>query len=377
MKFFHLSDLHLGKRLYHFSLLEEQAYLLDEILALVQEEKPDAVLISGDLYDKKTPSTEAVNLLDDFLTRLSQAALQVFVIAGNHDSAERLAFGHRLMDASGIHIAPAFQGQVHHYTLYDEAGPVHFYLLPYLNPALVRAYYPDAACSSYNEALALVLEGLPLRPSERNVLLTHQFVGGAQRSDSEQLVVGGLDQVDGAIFSAFDYVALGHIHKPQDMAGKRIRYCGSPLKYSFSEARQVKSLTIVETTDKVTWSRKIRPLSPLHDLKEKRGCFSDLMAEAEEDPAAKKDYFHITLTDDHDIPSALAKLRSRYPRLMLLDYDHQKNADHGPLTLSETVQAQPNDLFARFFEEQNGKPLSAQQKTFVTNLFRQLEEEEG
>ena len=266
MKLMHLSDLHLGKRLNEFSLMEDQEYILNQILNIAQEQQPDGVLIAGDVYDKAIPSAEAVSLFDDFLYRLSQRRLPVFVISGNHDSAERIAFGSRLLDASGVHLSPVYSGQVAPITLWDEFGPVHFWLLPFLKPIHVRRFYPEEPTDTYSQAMSAAVSHLALNPEERNVLITHQFVTGASRSDSEELSVGGADHVDADIFQDFDYVALGHLHRPQNCGSAHIRYCGTPLKYSFSEAKDEKSVTIAELREKGSLTVSTIPLKPLREL---------------------------------------------------------------------------------------------------------------
>jgi exonuclease SbcD len=250
MKLIHLSDLHLGKRVYDFNLLEDQAYILKEILKVIDTEEPDGVIIAGDIYDKSVPSTEAVELLDEFLVQLSRRDLQVFLISGNHDSPERLAFASRLIASAGIHVSPVYHGVIEPIVLTDAYGPVNVYLLPFVKPAHVRRFFPDRKIESYQDALCAAIEALPIDWSGRNVLVTHQFVTGAVRSDSEEISVGGTDNIDAAVFERFDYVALGHIHGPQNIRSERIRYCGTPLKYSFSEAEHVKSVTVTEIGEK-------------------------------------------------------------------------------------------------------------------------------
>ena len=246
MKLMHLSDLHLGKRVNEFSLLEDQQYILNEILQMADRERPDGVIIAGDVYDKAVPPAEAVSLLDRFLVELARRSLQVFVISGNHDSPERMAFGGRLMEGSGLHMAPVYRGQVDPIPLEDAYGPVNLYLLPFVKPAQVRRFFPDREIATYTQALEAAISAMDLDPRVRNVLVTHQFVTGAERCDSEELSVGGSDNVDVSVFAPFDYVALGHIHGPQCVGRETVRYCGTPLKYSFSEARHRKSVTLVE-----------------------------------------------------------------------------------------------------------------------------------
>lgn len=252
MKFLHLSDLHLGKRVHGFSMLEDQAYILQQIIDCIAAEQPDGVLICGDIYDKAVPSAEAVALCDDFFCHLAQLKVPVFAISGNHDSPERLAFGSRLMDGSGVHFSPVYDGGVQPFVLTDKWGEVGIYMLPFVKPAHVRRYFPEAEIDSYTDALSAAVSAMQVDTSRRNVLLTHQFVTGAATSDSEELSVGGTDNVDGSVFDPFDYVALGHIHRPQNMGSPRLRYCGSPLKYSFSEAGHKKSVTVVELGAKGT-----------------------------------------------------------------------------------------------------------------------------
>ena len=236
MKFIHISDLHIGKRVHEKSLIQEQGHILNLICDITKSQNPDAVLIAGDIYDKAMPSGEAVLLFDDFLTRLSTICSHIFVISGNHDSAERMAFGSRLMDSKGIHLSPVYNGSPAPVTLTDEYGDVDIYMLPYIRPAHVRHFLSEEEkenVGSYDTAVRKAVELMGMDAGRRNVLVTHQFVTGALRSESEDVNVGGLDNVDASAFDDFDYVALGHLHRPQDCADERIRYSGSPLKYSF------------------------------------------------------------------------------------------------------------------------------------------------
>ena len=250
MKLIHLSDLHLGKRVNEFSLLEDQKYILTKILNIIDEEKPDALLIAGDIYDKAIPSAEAVELFDDFLVRLAGKDIKTFIISGNHDSPERLAFANRLIDISGIHLSPVYNGKVEPCTLTDSFGNINIYMLPFVKPIHVRRFYPEEEISTYTDAIRVALSQVKFDPKDRNVLITHQFVTGAERSESEEISVGGSDNVDASVFDGWDYVALGHIHRPQNIGEERIRYCGTPLKYSFSEANHQKSVTVVELNEK-------------------------------------------------------------------------------------------------------------------------------
>lgn len=378
MKLIHLSDIHLGKRVNEFSMLEDQAHILKKILAVVDEEKPNGVLIAGDVYDKSVPSTEAVQLFDDFLVRLAERKLPVFIISGNHDSPERLSFANRLIDAVGIHLAPVYNGVVEPITLSDEYGPVNVYMLPFIKPAHVRGFFPDTEITGYSDAVAAAIGRMNIDKTQRNVLITHQFVTGAQRSDSEELSVGGTDNIGAEVFCDFDYVALGHIHGPQNMDSGRIRYCGSPLKYSFSEAAQQKSVTVAELKEKGTLEIHTVPLIPRRDMVELKGSYQQLtLREFYENTTYQEDYTHITLTDEENIPDAVAKLRTVYHNLMKLDYDNTRTRHSAAISGAENVETRsPIDLFAEFYELQNGLPMSAAQTELVAALIEKIWEGE-
>ena len=385
MKLLHLSDLHLGKRVNEFSMLEDQAYILQQILKITEEERPDAVLIAGDIYDKSVPPAEAVQLFDDFLYQLSKGGWQVFLISGNHDSPERLSFGGRLMDRSGIHIAPVYHGHVEPVTLRDGHGKLDLYLLPFLKPAHVRRFFPDREIASYTDAVRAAVEEMKMDTSRRNVLVTHQFVTGASRCDSEELSVGGTDNVDASVFDGFDYVALGHIHGPQNVGNGRRRYCGTPLKYSFSEASHKKSVTVAEIGEKAEGegaqlSVRTVPLEPLRDLREIRGTYMELTDRSfyQKGKGRQEDYLHVTLTDEEDVPDAAARLRIIYPNLMRLDYDNRRTrAGAAPVEETDTGKKPPLELFAEFYERQNNGPMSEEQLAFAEGLIEKIWEDEG
>ncbi|BFK86940.1 exonuclease SbcCD subunit D [Pseudoflavonifractor gallinarum] len=379
MKWIHLSDLHLGKRVNEFSMLEDQQYILAEILRIIDQEQPDGVLIAGDVYDKSVPSAEAVALLDDFLVRLSERGVQVFVISGNHDSPERIAFGGRLMARSGVYLAPVYDGVVKPFTFTDEYGPVHLYLLPFVKPAHVRRCFPEREISTYTQAMAAAIEAMGVDTAQRNVLVTHQFVTGAARCDSEEISVGGSDNVDVSVFAPFDYVALGHIHGPQQVGRETVRYCGTPLKYSFSEAGHQKSVTVVELREKGNVSIRTVPLTPMRDLVELRGTYEELTFRGfYEGTSYPRDYVHITLTDEEDVPDAVRKLRLLYPNLMKLDYDNQRTRTAISLDGAEDVQKKsPLALLEEFYEKQNGQPMGEEQRAFAQRLMEQIWEGEA
>ena len=376
MKFIHLSDLHLGKRVNEFSMLEDQTFILQEILRIIDEEQPQAVLLAGDIYDKSVPSGEAVQLFDGFLWELSSRKLQVFVISGNHDSPERLSFGGRLMEGSGIHLSPVYSGKVEPVVLEDAYGPVNVYLLPFLKPSHVRRYFPEEEIGTYTEALGKAVEALEIHKEQRNVLVTHQFVTGASRSDSEEISVGGSDNVDASVFDDFDYVALGHIHGPQNIGSPRIRYCGTPLKYSFSEVGQQKSVTMAELKEKGALEVTARPLTPLRDLREIRGSYLEVTAKSFYEGRNREDYLHITLTDEEDVPDGAAKLRVIYPNLMRLDYDNARTRSRNlPEGAEEPAAKPPLELFEEFYERQNNQPMTEEQIRFSRELMETIWED--
>ena len=374
MKFLHLSDLHLGKRVNEFPMLADQKAILAQILKIADDERPNAVLIAGDVYDKSVPPVEAVELFDDFLVKLAARKLPVYVIGGNHDSPERLAFCNRLIDASGIHISPAYGGDVRPLSLADGYGKVNIYMLPFVKPANVRRYFPEEQIESYTDAVRVAISKMQVNAAERNLLVTHQFVTGAARCDSEEISVGGADNVDLSVFDAFDYVALGHIHGAQNIS-PRVRYCGTPLKYSFSEAKQQKSVTVAELKEKGTLEIRTVPLTPERDMHEIRGTYEEIANKNfYENTTYRSDYMHVTLTDETDVPDAMAKLRVIYRNLMTLSYDNTRTRARTELgAAAETERKTPLDLFAEFYEKQNGAPMDEEQRAFV----RELIEKEG
>lgn len=377
MKLIHLSDLHIGKRVNEFSMLEDQKYILRQIINIIDCEQPDGILIAGDIYDKSVPSSEAVQLFDDFLYRLSIRGQQVFIISGNHDSAERLSFGGRLMDTSGIHISPVYNGSVTPYVLEDGYGKVNIYLLPFLKPAHIRRFFPEREINSYTDALSAAVENMQINVNERNVLVTHQFVTGAGRCDSEELSVGGSDNVDASVFEDFDYVALGHIHGPQKIGRDTLRYCGTPLKYSFSEADHKKSVTVAEIGEKGDITIRTVPLIPLRDMREIRGSYLEVTNKANYQDTNTEDYIHITLTDEEDIPDAVNKLRIIYPNLMKLSYDNKRTRTNGLVGDAENAEEKsPLQLFSEFYEKQNNQPLSEEQNRFISSLIEEIWEGE-
>lgn len=370
MKIMHLSDLHLGKRVNEFSMIEDQTYILNEIINIIDEQKPKVIILAGDIYDKPIPPAEAVELFDDFLYKLSKRNLYVFIISGNHDSAERIAFGSRLFDKSGIYLSPVYNGKILPISVDDECGDINFYMLPFIKPVHVRRFFPDASISTYTDALNTVITDMNIDSTKRNILITHQFVTGSSRTESEDVSVGGSDNVDADIFKDFDYVALGHIHRSQSCGSEYIRYCGTPLKYSFSESKDTKSITVIDIKEKGDIKLDFIPLTSLRDMVEIKGSYNELMLKSfYENTTLPTDYVHITLTDEDDIPDVITKLRVIYKNIMKLDYDNQRTRKSSEINLINAVDSMsPLELFDTFYEIQNGRHLSDAQRAFLENI---------
>lgn len=377
MKLFHLSDLHIGKRVNEFSMIEDQKYILTQILYAADQEKPDGILISGDVYDRTIPTAEAVQVFDAFLTRLSEQKIPAFIISGNHDSAERLAFGSSLMGKSGIYFSKVYDGTVEKIPMQDAYGTVWIYLLPFLRPSTIRHSLPERAeeVQSAADAVRIALEQTKIDEKERNVLLAHQFVTGAKRCDAEELQVGDVDQIPAELFASFEYVALGHIHSPQKVGRETVRYCGAPLKYSFSEAGQEKSITVVELKEKGSVDLRTIPLKPLHDLRKIRGTYLEVTAKSFYENRDCEDYLQVTLTDEEDVPDGMAKLRTIYPNLMRLEYDNKRTRSNAEVRAAERVEEKSElELFQEFYELQNNQPMTEVQEQFVEELLRGMKE---
>lgn len=380
MRLIHLSDLHIGKRVNEFSMLEDQEYILKEILCIIDDEQPDGVIIAGDVYDKSVPSEEAVKLLDRFLTSLAKRKLQVYIISGNHDSAAKLAFASSLIDLSGIHISPVYDsaqiammgdGLVRPYKLEDGKGQMaNIYMLPFVKPAMIRAVFSDEAddIKDYTDACRVAVEHMDVDEKVTNILVAHQFVTGAVRSESEENV-GGLDNVDVSVFDSFDYVALGHIHGPQKVGRETVRYCGTPLKYSLSEANHTKSVTVVDIPENKKIEIRTVPLVPMHELREVKGTFDELMGRRNYEGTAVDDYLYMVLTDEDDVPDALGKLRTVYPNVMKLGYDNTRTRVTQTIDDGAVLEGKkPIDLFGELYEKQNNQEMSDEQRSFVQDI---------
>ena len=357
-------------------MLEDQEYILDEIIKIIDEEEPDGILITGDVYDKTQPSSSAVALFDDFLYELSLRDADIFIISGNHDSPQRLSFGSRIMKKNRIHISPVYEGNAEHIVLEDEYGPVNIYLLPFIKPAQARPFFLENAIEDYTDAVRCAVKAMQPDESERNILVAHQFVTGAATFQSEELSIGGLDNVDADVFDPFDYVALGHLHGPQNIGSERIRYAGTPLKYSFSECSHKKSVTVLELKEKGDLKIRTRELVPKRDMKEIKGLYEEVtLRDFYKDPALKEAYLHVTLTDEEDIPEALGRLKAIYPYLMKLDYDNKRTRNSRKAAENTDPAGddiKPLEIFARIYEMQNNSSLSEKQTEFLCGLIEKI-----
>ena len=378
MRFIHLADLHIGKRVNGFPMLEDQRYILEQILERTKESAADAVIIAGDIYDKPVPSAEAVDLFDDFLVGLTKLGVRVFLISGNHDSAERISYAGRLLRESQVYISPRFDGTIHPISVSDDYGIVNVYLIPYIHPSLVRNAWPEEKIGSYDDAMRVLLEKSGADPNARNLAVVHQFVtaGGQspEETDSEEKHVGGLDNVDASAFDAFDYVALGHLHGPQRIGRDTIRYAGSPLKYSFSEEKQNKSITLAELKEKGTVTYDLLPLEAKRDLRTVRGTFEEVTSP--EFTARRKgdDYYRVILTDENDVPNALSRLRRRfYENLMILEYDNARTSSDVRIEAEEgEEEKEPIEVLGDLYQMQNGREMSLLQKETAEKLIRRI-----
>ena len=382
MKFLHLSDLHIGKIVNGFSMIAEQKNAFTQIIEYIKTESPAAVVIAGDVYDRAVPGVEAVRVFDDFLTELADEDVAVLLISGNHDSPERINFASRLLADKHIYFYGTFDGSIHKVTLPDEYGEVNFWLMPFIKPAMVRGMFVENEIESYDDVIKAALGTANIDYSARNVVISHQFYTKTgitlTRSESELNPVGGLDAVDVGIIELFDYAALGHLHGRQGIGSEHIRYCGSPIKYSFSEWRHEKSITLVELREKGNLSVKALPLTPLHDMREIKGEIDKLMSDDAASLAAKDDYLRVILTDEEEIIDPLGKLRSVYPNIMSLDFENTRtNIDFSAIKSdSEAIkQLSTYELFGEFFLEIQGSTMSEEQAEIVRSLLERSDEE--
>ena len=376
MRFLHLADLHIGKRVNGFSMIEDQKFVFEQVYNVIENEKIDGIIMAGDIYDKPVPSAEAVKLFDELLSRLVSMDLPIFVISGNHDSAERIGFGSDILSAAKVYMSRVYNGNLQKIELEDDYGKINVYLLPFIKPATVKNIYKEAEIKDYDDALAYVLNQEKIDETKRNVIVSHQFVTGAMRSESEEVSVGGLDNVSVEKYDAFDYVALGHIHRAQHIGRESARYAGTLLKYSFSEENHNKSMTIVDLKEKGNIEIKEIPVKPLHDLKTIKGKFSEITSKEFYKELKKEDYYRAVLTDEEDILNAIGKLKSIYPNLMSMEYDNTRTRSYSVVDNVETGEAKsPLDYFEEFFEKQNGRKMSEKQRDYLLEILGEAKEE--
>lgn len=349
MKFLHLADLHLGRQLNDLSLLEDQAWILQQIVDTAEAEKVEAVLIAGDIYQRSSPQAEAMALFDRFVSQLAARKIAVCAISGNHDSALRISYFSSLIREAGVHVSETFAGELQHVTLRDNFGEVVVWLMPFLRPAQVRRAWPEEKILTCQDAVAAVIRHADIDPRKRNILLCHQFVTGSQLAGSEDLSVGGLDSVDAALFDVFDYVAMGHIHRPQRILRDTVRYAGSPLKYSFDEAEHHKSLTLVDMQDKDDIVVRTLPLYPLRDLRRVEG----LLAEVINMPYSE-DYVWVTIHDELPPPDAKVSISVTFPNMLKFSVVNSRTQYDLDVLATEAIEHKSvTELFADFYRKQN------------------------
>jgi exonuclease SbcD len=379
MKFLHISDLHIGKKFRETDFTEDQIYILNEIIRIVDDIKPDGIFIAGDVYDRSVPTANAVNLFDDFLTRLELRSIRTFIISGNHDSPERLNFGKEIMGKNGIYIAGAFKGKPDRITLEDEFGSIYIYLLPFVKPSVVSYYLKDADTSTYEKAVKAVIDAAQIDVTQRNILIAHQFVTNQgvepEQSDSELLSVGGLDNIDVSVFEPFDYVALGHIHGPQKIGRETVRYCGTPLKYSFSECNHKKSVTCIEIGNKGDIKLTYLPLHPKRDMRIIKDNINNLLSDEKYTGMNCEDYIQAIITDEEDVYDPMGRLRTVYPNILILERENARtriNEDSRTSATGDVANRTPLDLFEEFFKNQNNVELNDRQRKIVMEILTEL-----
>ena len=370
MRFIHLADLHIGKKVNEFSMIEDQEYILEEILKIIKAEGVEGVIIAGDVYDRSVPPIEAVQLLDKFLTSLAKMKLDTFVIGGNHDSLERVSFGGEIFKESKIYVSPVLSETLSRIVLNDSFGVINIYSLPFIKPANVRKIYPDAEIKSSNQAVKVVIDNLNINEEERNILIAHQHVTGSITCDSEEIFIGGTSNVDVGNFNKFDYVALGHLHGPQKRMREGVRYSGSPLKYSFSEVPHNKSVVILDVNGKGNIETKLVPLIPKRDMRIITGTYSELMAREYYSENNVEDYIHVILKDEEEILDGLSKLRSVYTNILRLDYDNARTRENRKMNDVVDVDNKSHlELLEEFFQTQNNQSMNKEQLNYAMGIF--------
>lgn len=377
MRFFHISDLHIGKKLREKDISDDQVYILKEIIRLVDDHKPDGVLIAGDVYDRSVPPASALNIFNDFITELETRDVKVFIISGNHDSPDRLQFAKDILSKSDVYIAGSFDGHLDKVTMEDEYGKVNVYMLPFIKPSSVANFYKDEVVDSYDKALRLVIDSAKIDTDERNILISHQFVTNLgkepETSESESVRIGGLDNIEVSAFDSFDYVALGHLHKPQKVGRETVRYCGTPLKYSFSEANHTKSVTMVSMEDKGKITINKLPLTPLKDMYIIKDTLDNLLQKQEYTQYSDQ-YIYAIITDEEDLFDPIGQLRSIYDNILLLEIENRKSQyiNDDLAYEGDIKEKDPLELFKEFYFLQNNEEISDKQENILMKTLDQL-----
>ncbi len=383
MKILHLADLHLGKILQEQSLIEDQEYMLKEIINIIKVEKVQVLLISGDVYDRSVPPTEAVNLLDDFLkTLIKELKIKVFIISGNHDSKDRLGFGNKIFEDEGLYIESKYNGRLKKVRLEDEYGPLNIYMLPFIKPVEVKKFFEDDLENNYDLAINKIIEKEEIDKSERNIIMVHQFVTAGnvkpERTESEVLSLGGIENVDVSNFKSFDYVAIGHVHRPQKIGRDTARYAGTILKYSFSEINHNKSIPIIDIKEKGNITINLLPLKPLRDMREIKGPIEELIKEENYKEGNLEDYIKAIITNEEPVYDAIGKIKKIYPNTLKLEIQNSKTINSNTeqnINLEEVKKKSELELFSDFYKLQNNLDLNEKQKEIVKNIISEVKHE--
>ena len=373
MKLAHISDLHLGKTLYNYSLIEDQEYILDEIVDILIKKKVDVLMIAGDVYDKNVAPESGLKVLRKFLNRLVEAKIKVLIISGNHDSAERLTFGGEFMTEKGIFFSKVYDGHVEPVTFTDEHGSVHFYLLPFIKPLIVQHFFEDKEIKTYNDALQFAINQMNINTSGRNVILAHQNIISAKRCESEEIIIGGQDGVSDEVFKDFDYTALGHIHSLQKIGKNNVYFCGTPLKYSISEFNQEKKMPVISLGQKGRIDIEMVPLTPKRDLRKITGTMDEILQNSHNDPNNHEDFIDITLTNEDEVMNAMPTLRTVYPNVLTLSYDNKATRAAEKIEkFSGVNEKQPLEIFEAFYKSRRDAEMSDEQKDYIQSLIEKI-----
>lgn len=373
MKIAHISDLHLGKSLHNFSLIEDQEYILEQIAGILVEKKVEALIIAGDVYDKNVAPEAGLKVLRKFLNRLVEARIKVLIISGNHDSAERLTFGAEFMTEKGIYFSKVYDGKIEPVTFKDDFGSVNFYLLPFVKPSIVQHYFEDETISTYEDAVRCAVEHMKVNSSERNVIIAHQNIMNAERCESEEIIIGFQDAVSDEVFKDFDYTALGHIHRQQKIGKHNVMFSGTPLKYSTSEFKHQKVMPLITLEEKGKVDIELIPLVPKRDLRQITGTLDEIMNAAKTDPNNHEDFIDIILTDENEVMDAMATLRTVYPNVLKLTYDNKaSHAAENIERLSVVDKKNPLEIFEAFFNSRRGRDMDEKEKEYIHSLIEKI-----